>query len=111
MNAKQENQKIFGEKLYQALRGKKLEQLTNKELGGIFDVSAVTFNRWRHGKAMPSLARIPIIAQKLEVSVEYLLDIKNTNFDKNDKSLLQKFHQLSEQEQQLLMKMIDLLLK
>jgi transcriptional regulator with XRE-family HTH domain len=109
MKTKQHSQIIFKNRLYQALINKHMERLTNKELGFMFGVSAVTFNRWRHGKAMPSIARIPLIAEKLEVSVEYLLGIEVEQKTTNtlEKELLKNFRKLSDKQQQNVVKLLE----
>jgi transcriptional regulator with XRE-family HTH domain len=107
MKNKQHSQNIFKERLYQALVNNSMERLTNKELGNLFNVSAVTFNRWRHGKAMPSMARIPIIANKLGVSVEFLLGLEVEQTDTTiHEQLLHYFDKLNDEQQQAVMNLI-----
>ena len=69
MDTKQQNTEFFSKQFYKAIKEQNLERKTNKELGAIFGVSAMTFNKWISGKMIPVMARIPHIAKTLGVSV------------------------------------------
>jgi transcriptional regulator with XRE-family HTH domain len=93
----------FSDKFYQALKSKNLERLTNDELSKIFDVSDVIVYKWLNNKAIPSIARIPIIANKLGVSVEYLLGLETEQNTTTHEQLLHYFDKLNDEQQQLVM--------
>jgi transcriptional regulator with XRE-family HTH domain len=109
MNDKQDVKNYFSKRLYEAIKNKNLEKNTYKELGKLFNVSNVVIYKWLNSKAMPSMARIPLIAEKLEVSVEYLLGIEVEQKTTNtlEKELLKNFRKLSDKQQQNVVKLLE----
>jgi transcriptional regulator with XRE-family HTH domain len=67
-------------------------------------------HKWLNAKSIPTLARMPFIAKKLDVSVEYLLADVTT--DKNNKNikLINKYQALSPNKQKIISDLIDELL-
>lgn len=107
MNNNKKNAKnIFSMRLKNALKDNHLAHLTYKELGKFFDVTDVTAHNWLNGKGMPAMTRLPEIAKKLMVSVEYLMPVKTHQMDEvfldDEQQLLNCYRQLSKIQQQLL---------
>lgn len=107
MTEKQKSRAEFSKKLYQALKNKNLEQMTYKKLGKLFNTSEMAVHKWINGKSMPTLARIPIIAKELNVSVEYLLSDGVFKELDHEQKLLAKYRNLSNKQQQLLQQILD----
>jgi transcriptional regulator with XRE-family HTH domain len=109
MVEKQKNMEFFSKQLYKAIKKNDLERKTNKELGLLFEVSTMTFNKWINGKMMPAMARIPHIAKVLGVSVEYLT---NENINENvvldcEKVFIQKYQNLPSNKKQIVENIVD----
>ncbi len=53
--------------------------LTQEELGKMLNVTPQAVSRWENGISLPDVSMIPLLSEKLFVSVDYLLDcISNT---------------------------------
>lgn len=109
-NNKQNAKNIFSQRLKLALKDNNLAYLTYKELGNFFDVTDVAAHNWLNGKGMPAMTRLPEIAKKLSISVEYLLPVKTHRVDEvyldDEQQLLNYYRQLSKQQRQLLQSII-----
>jgi transcriptional regulator with XRE-family HTH domain len=107
MQNTQEVKNHFSKQFYKALKHKNLEKYTYKELGKLLDVSDVIVYKWLNNKAIPSIARIPIIANKLGVSVEYLLNIDEaTNTSDENAQMLGSFNKLNTEQKQAVLNLL-----
>ncbi|SMN01101.1 hypothetical protein SPONN_2203 [uncultured Candidatus Thioglobus sp.] len=105
-DSKQNAKNIFSMRLRNALKDNNLSHLTYKELGRFFDVTDVAAHNWLNGKGMPAMTRLPEIAKKLSVSVEYLMPVKTHQVEEvyldDEQVLLNNYRQLSKTQKQLL---------
>ncbi|MBR5794832.1 MAG: helix-turn-helix transcriptional regulator [Erysipelotrichaceae bacterium] len=62
----------FAEKLKQA---RKEKQLSQEELAYMLDVSRQAVSKWELGEGYPEVEKLIMLARKLNVSLDYLLDI------------------------------------
>ena len=110
-NAKQNAKNIFSQRLKTALKDNNLSHLTYKELGKFFDVTEMAVHKWLNGKGMPAMTRLPEVAKKLAISVEYLIPVKTHKVDEvyldDEQMLLNKYRQLSKTQQRLLRAIAD----
>lgn len=85
--------------------------MTYKELGKFFDVTDMAVYKWLNSKGMPAMTRLPEVAKKLSVSVEYLIPIATHQEDEvyldSEQQLLNNYRQLSKNQQQLLKSIIN----
>ncbi|SMN12112.1 hypothetical protein SPBRAN_321 [uncultured Candidatus Thioglobus sp.] len=100
MNETKNNAKnIFSQRFKTALKDNNLAHLTYKELGRFFGVTEMAVHKWLNGKGMPAMTRLPEIAKKLSVSVEYLIPVKTHKADEvyldDEQLLLNNYRQLS----------------
>lgn len=87
-----------------------MEHLTYKKLGDFFGTTDMAVHKWLNAKGLPTMARLPEIAHKLNVSVEYLLPnqpLKNTEYSDDEVKLLNCYRQLSKTQQQILCSIAD----
>lgn len=109
-NSKKNTKNIFSQRLKLALKDNNLAHLTYKELGVFFDVTDVAAHNWLNRKGMPAMTRLPEIAKKLSVSIEYLLPVKTHRVDEvyldDEQQLLNYYRQLSKQQRQLLQSIV-----
>ena len=63
----------FAEKLKQV---RKEKQLSQEELAFMFEVSRQAVSKWELGDGYPEVEKLIILAKKLNVSLDYLLDIE-----------------------------------
>ncbi len=105
-DAKQNAKNIFSQRLKTALKDNKLQHLTYKELAVFFNVTDMAVHKWLNGKGLPAMTRLPELAKKLSVSVEYLIPVKTHQVDEvyldDEQHLLNNYRQLSKHQQQLL---------
>ncbi len=105
-NPKQNAKNIFSMRLKNALKDNNLAHLTYKELGKFFAVTEMAVYKWLNGKGLPAMTRLPEVAKKLSVSVEYLLPVKthkvNEVYLDDEQVLLNNYRQLSKKQRQLL---------
>ncbi len=110
-NPKQHAKNIFSMRLKSALKDNNLSHLTYKELGKFFDVTEMAVHKWLNGKGLPAMTRLPEVAKKLAVSVGYLMSVKTHKTDEihldDEQILLNKYRQLSKNQQQLLKNIAD----
>jgi transcriptional regulator with XRE-family HTH domain len=99
-NSKLVNKENFAKKLKVALKNNKLEHKTYKELGKFFGTTDMAVHNWLSAKSMPSMSRLPSIAEKLSVSIDYLLyDFESKEHTDNEKILLNNYRKLSKKQQ------------
>ncbi|MGR5962265.1 helix-turn-helix domain-containing protein [Bacillus paranthracis] len=56
---------------------REMKNLTSKEATQLIGVSASTWSLYENNKRTPSVDTLKLIAQKLEVSMDYLAGLKN----------------------------------
>lgn len=105
-DAKENAKYIFSQRLKTALKDNNLSHLTYKELGRFFNVTDMATHNWLNAKGLPAMTRLPEIAKKLSVSIEYLMPVKthrvNEIYLDDEQLLLNSYRQLSKKQQQLL---------
>lgn len=105
-DAKQIAKEIFSKKLQMAIRDNNLSHLSYKKLGKFFGVTDMAVHSWLNAKGMPAMTRLPEIAKKLSVSVEFLMPIKShiphQAYLDDEQQLMNCYRQLSKQQQDLL---------
>jgi transcriptional regulator with XRE-family HTH domain len=101
-NSKQNSKDLFAKRFKKALEANNLEHLTYKKLGEFFNTTDMAVHNWLSGKSIPAMTRLPEIAQKLSVSIEYLIaiDLDNGNYVKEELKLVNNYRKLSEQQKQ-----------
>ncbi|MDE6035466.1 MAG: helix-turn-helix domain-containing protein [Ruminococcus sp.] len=77
-------------------------------------ISQNAIGKWKKGEKYPSVDNLKIIADYLEVSMDYLLTGKETTSEtnrltENEKELLNIFNQLSEREQLKLIGKVEIM--
>ncbi len=65
----------FGQRLREARKRKNLSQ---EQIASIFGISTRSFSRWEMGINEPSIEKLKKLTEILDVSIEYLLEIKPT---------------------------------
>lgn len=109
-NTKQTAKKVFAKQLKMALKNKDMSYLSYNKLAGFFQVSEMAVYNWLNARSMPAMTRLPDIANKLAVSVEYLLPMQihtpHQVFLDNEQQLLNSYRQLSKTQKQLLKDLI-----
>lgn len=73
--------------------------ITQKQLAANIGTSQGNVADWKSGKSAPSIDKLPLIADYLEVSVDYLLGRSEPavpTLDPEDRELLLLYHQLSD---------------
>ncbi len=102
----------FRQKLGRAIaERRKLGKLTQDDLAGLVEVDAETVSRFERGISLPSLERLWVIADALDVGMSDLLSEASTLPNDQTRKLLAVLEGLAAADQRLLMDFAQLLQK
>ncbi len=100
----------FGEKLKFELERRDIKQ---KDFAKTLNVSASTLCGYINTNRQPDFDLVRKIASELDVSVDYLLDVEpkpaGTALSKNEIKLINGFRGLTTEEQQIILRFVELL--
>ncbi len=88
---------------------RKLGKLTQDDLAGLIEVDAETVSRFERGISLPSLERLWVIADALDVGMTDLLAVTSTLSNDQARSLATIMEGLTAADQRLLMEFAQLL--
>ena len=104
----------FGERLREA---RSLRGLTQARLAEMLGISPRVYNRWERGAAVPRLDTVVRVAEILDVSLDELVGLKETDASefhlRNPElhNLYREVDRLSDEDQQALVVLLDSLVK
>lgn len=98
----------FGEKLYEILENKELSQ---KEFAKMMNVSPSTLNCYIKDKRQPDIETLKIIASKLNVSLDFLLDYDNskTALTVKELSLISKIRKMNNSQKEIIYDLVNII--
>lgn len=98
----------FGDKLLLTLNEREISQ---KEFAKLLNIAPTTLNGYIKNKRQPDFALVKQIAFLLNVSIDYLLDYRNSTVDVDIKelSLISKIRKMDKKERRIIYDLVNLI--
>jgi transcriptional regulator with XRE-family HTH domain len=98
--------------LYRIVETMKFKGITDTEIEMLLGVPKGTFSNWKRGKSRSYYEHIDVIADRIGVSIDYLIrgsDKKPDLLSKQEEGLLEGFRKLSDEAKDVVLKNVRLL--